>query len=148
MSRGVAYTRICRCGHDQGRHDLQNRCLVRGCACVHCETVPDLRTKAGKAQAQRQVQAQERAQERPRPIRVHEQGDPNDESPTDQVFAHLSTAGNTPPASDSPPCRFCGAESSFLLIAYRQPGWPTTPLCQPCLLRFERQAVAWSGRQP
>jgi hypothetical protein len=46
------------------------------------------------------------------------------------------------PAADDPPCRYCAQPSTFLIIAYREPGWPTTPLCNDCLCNFVRRALA------
>lgn len=49
----------------------------------------------------------------------------------------------TTPDREYPPCRYCANPSTFLLIAYREPGWPTTPLCNNCLCNFVRRALAF-----
>jgi hypothetical protein len=147
-TRGVPFTRTCECGHDQGRHDaMTNACLVRGCSCTHCETTPDLRTQAGRAYALRHCNFISRrdvgkvnAVDEVRPSLRALPPPPPDPIPF--ALSTLSQNPNETPASDSPPCRYCPSPSTFLLIAYRQPGWPTTPLCNDCLCNFVRRALA------
>lgn len=90
---GVPTTRVCACGHRDGRHNLQNRCLVAGCRCRHYQSVPDRRYRAAHL---------------PRCQDCHRRFDPHPDAPGGQGGI-AGEMHNHPAIPNGTPFAFCDA---------------------------------------